>query len=69
MLHEDHYVCVIISKTKFVLLYIDDILLASNNLGFLLTIKEWLSSTFNMKDLGEVVSILGVKIQRGPRHC
>lgn len=42
----------------------DEILMASNNKNFLLTVKEWLSSYFNMKDIGEAEHILGVKIQR-----
>ena len=42
----------------------DDILIAGNDLEFVKTIKEWLSSTFEMKNMGEASYILGVKIQR-----
>ena len=40
----------------------DDILLAGNNVEYLLTIKEWLSFNFQMKDMGEASYILDVKI-------
>ena len=45
-------------------LYMDDILLVANNINFLTTIKKWLSSNFEMKDMGEAAYILGVKISR-----
>ncbi|OMO60028.1 Reverse transcriptase, RNA-dependent DNA polymerase [Corchorus capsularis] len=63
---EDHCVYVKRSKGNFVILtlYVDDILLASNNKEFLLTTKKWLSSSFEMKDMGEASYVLGVKIIR-----
>ena len=66
MMDEDHCVYVKRSSDKFVILtlYMDDILLAGNNLEYLLTIKEWLSFNFQMKDMGEASYILGVKIPR-----
>ena len=45
-------------------LYVDDILLVRNDKGLVITIKEWLSSNFEMKDMGETTYILGVKIER-----
>lgn len=42
-------------------LYVDNILLASNNKNFVLNVKEWLSSHFDMKDMDEAEFILGVK--------
>ena len=42
----------------------DDILLAGNNIEFVQTIKEWLFSNFEIKDIGEASYILGVKIHR-----
>ena len=42
----------------------DDILIAGNDLEFVKTIKEWLSSTFEMKNMGKASYILVVKIQR-----
>ena len=46
MIDEDHCIYVKRSDTKFVILtlYVDDILLAGNNVEYLLTIKEWLLS-------------------------
>ena len=64
MMDEDHCVYVKRSNKKFVILilYVDDILLDGNNVEYLLTIKEWLSFNFQMKDMGEASYILGVKI-------
>jgi hypothetical protein len=42
------------SKFMFLILYVDDILLASSNLGLLHKTKEFLSKNFEMKDMGEV---------------
>ena len=66
MIDEDHCVYVKRDKDRYVLLslYVDDILIAGNDLEFVKTIKEWLSSTFEMKNMGETSYILGVKIQR-----
>lgn len=40
----------------------DNTLLARNNLENLLSIKDWLSSNFEMNDMGEADLIFGVKI-------
>jgi Reverse transcriptase (RNA-dependent DNA polymerase) len=66
MIDEDHCVYVKRSKNKFMILslYVDDILLTSNNKEYVQTIKEWLSSNFDMKYMGEAAYILGVKIER-----
>ena len=66
MIGEDHCIYVKRSQEEFVILslYVDDILLAGNSKEYLMMIKEWLSSRYDMKDLGEVNYILGVKIQR-----
>ena len=45
----------------FLVLYVDGILLIGNNVGMLSTVKVWLANTFDMKDLGEVSYILGIK--------
>ena len=65
MINEDHYVHVKRSKHLFIILslYVDDFLLALNSKEFVLTIKKWLSSNFDMKDMSEAEYILGVKIQ------
>ena len=42
----------------------DDILLASNDLGVLHEIKHMLIRFFDMKDLGEVSFVLGIEIHR-----
>jgi hypothetical protein len=45
-------------------LYVDDILIASNNKTTLAEVKAWLSSKFDMKDMGEASYVLGVQIHR-----
>jgi hypothetical protein len=46
---------------------VDDILLASNDVHLLLEIKCFLSSHFDMKDLGEASYVLGIEIHRDRR--
>ena len=52
------------SKFIFLVLYVDDILLASNDLGLLHEIKQLLCKIFDMKDLGEASFVLGIQIHR-----
>ena len=54
-------------KFIFLILYVDDILLASSDVNLLLETKKFLSSNFNMKDLGEASYILGIEIHRDRR--
>ena len=42
----------------------DDILLASNDVNLLLETKKFLSSKFDIKDLGEASFVLGIEIHR-----
>ena len=44
--------------------YVDDILLAGNDMKMIVTTKRWLSSIFEMKDMGEANYVLGVEIFR-----
>ena len=52
------------SMVVFLVLYVDDILLIGNDVGVLSSVKVWLSSQFDMKDLGEASHILGIKLLR-----
>jgi hypothetical protein len=52
------------SKVIFLVLYVDDILLASNDLGLLHETKQLLSQSFEMKDLGEASYVIGTEIHR-----
>ena len=45
----------------------DDILLASNDVNLLLETKKFLSSNFDMKDLGEASFVLEIEIHRDRR--
>ena len=46
----------------FLVLYVDDIILIGNDVGVMPSVKVWLSSQFDMKDLGEANIILGIKL-------
>lgn len=52
------------SKHIFLVLYVDDILLASNDIGLLHETKRFLSKKFEMKDLGDASFALGIQIHR-----
>ena len=54
-------------KYIFLVLYVDDILLASNDVNLLLETKKFLSLNFDMKDLGEASFILEIEIHRDRR--
>jgi hypothetical protein len=51
-----------VSAVAFLVLYVDDILLIRNNIPMMKAIKSSLRKNFLMKDLGEVVYILDIKI-------
>ena len=48
----------------FLIPYVNDILLIGNDVRTLSSVKVWLSSQFDMKDLGEASHILGIKLLR-----
>jgi len=50
------------SKFIFLILYVDDILLATNDLGLLSETKKFLSNNFEMKDMVETYYVIGIKI-------
>ncbi|RVW44373.1 Retrovirus-related Pol polyprotein from transposon TNT 1-94 [Vitis vinifera] len=52
------------SSYIFLVLYVDDILLASNDSDLLIETKHMLSTHFDMKDLGEASYVLSIKIFR-----
>ena len=52
------------SKICFLVLYVDDILLATNNKGLLYEVKQFLSKNFDMKDMGEASFVIGIKIRK-----
>jgi hypothetical protein len=52
------------SRYIFLVLYVDDILLAANDNELLLETKRMLSSHFDMKDLSEASYVLGIQILR-----
>ena len=52
----------------FLVLYVDDILLIGNDIGVMSSVKIWLSSQFDMKDLAETNFILGIKLWRDQKN-
>ena len=52
------------SKFIFLILYVNDILLASSDIGLLHETKKFLSKNFEMKDLRNTSFVLGIKILR-----
>ena len=66
MMEEDHCMYLKRSNNGIVILslYVDDILLVGNSKEMIDTTKKWLSSNFEMKDMGEASYVLGVKIVR-----
>ena len=50
--------------SKHIFLYVDDILLATNDIGMLHETKRILSRNFEMKDLGDTSFVLGIQIHR-----
>jgi hypothetical protein len=48
----------------FLVLYVDDILLASGDKNLLAETKKFLSSNFDMKDMGETSYILEIEIHK-----
>jgi len=56
------YKKVSVSIVSFMVLYVDDILLIENDIPTLQEIKTWFGKCFSMKDLGEAIFIIGIKI-------
>ena len=67
-LHNSSDKCMYSKFTKeyrvIVCLYVDDILIFGTNMKGVCETKKYLSSMFQMKDLNEVYTILGIKIKR-----
>jgi hypothetical protein len=59
---EDNFIYAMFRNEKFIflILYVDDILLASSDVSLLLEIKMFLSTNFDMKDLGEASFVLEI---------
>ena len=55
------------SKICFLVLYVDDILLASSDKDLLHEVKQFFSKNFEMKDMSEASYVIGIKISRD-RH-
>ena len=62
----DQCIYMLMSAGSFIILvlYVDDILLASNDMNLLNETKQMLSKHFEMKDLGDASFVLGIQIHR-----
>jgi len=47
-----------------VLIYVDDVIIASNDLAEIATVKQFLRASFPIKDLGELKYFLGIEVAR-----
>ena len=56
------------SKYIFLVLYVDDILLACKDIGLLHETKQLLSKTFDMNDLRDASFVLGIEICKDRSH-
>ena len=52
----------------FLVLYVVDIILIGNDIGVMSSVKIWLSSQFDMKDLGEASYIIGMKLWQDQKN-
>ena len=52
------------SKHIYLVLYVDDILVTTNDISMLHETKRFLSKKFEMKDLGDASFVLGIQIHR-----
>ena len=52
------------SKTCFLVLHVDDILLATNDKGMMHGMKQFISKNFDMKYMGDASYVIGIKIHR-----
>ena len=70
--HSDH--CVYLKKQNdgsyiILLLYVDDMLVASSNMQEVNVLKRKLANSFAMNDLGAAKQILGMRITRDRKNC
>jgi len=56
------------SKFIFLILYVSDILLATNDLGLLSETKRFISNNFEMKHMGETYYVIRIEIFRNRSH-
>ena len=52
------------SKICFLIMYVDNILLATNDKGLLHEVKQFLSENIDMKDIDDTTYVIGIKIHR-----
>lgn len=58
------YYCSINGARIYLLIYVDDIIVISESIGELESVKSRLSNKFDMQDFGELSTFLGIKVER-----
>ena len=58
------YITIVDGSPIYLLLYVDDMLIAAKSREEITTLKKLLSSEFDMKDLGAAKKVLGMEITR-----
>ena len=53
----------------FLLLYVDDMIIAGNDAPGILYLKRFLNRQFEIKDLGHLWYFLGVEVANSPKGC
>ena len=56
------YIKIVDGSSIYLLLYVDDMLIAGKSIVEITTLKKLLSSEFDMKDLGAAKKVLGMEI-------
>jgi len=66
--HADHSLFTLSRGTSFtlVLVYVDDLLVAGNDLSVISKLKSFLAQTFKIKDLGTLKYFLGLEVANSP---
>ncbi|CAH9133803.1 unnamed protein product, partial [Cuscuta epithymum] len=54
------------SITTFALIYVDDVILAGNDITHINEVKGYLDTAFSIKDLGKLKYFLGIEVARSP---
>ena len=57
-------VCVFMSKSLIIAVYVDDIIIASKNINTISDFKKKLSTRFKTKDLGEASYVLKIRVEK-----
>jgi Reverse transcriptase (RNA-dependent DNA polymerase) len=52
------------NEYSIIIVYVDDVLMVSNDINYMQQLKQQFGADFNIKDLGEVAWLLGMRVTR-----